>query len=63
MRFEFATSNRILFGAGIISEVPSLAASFGQRAVLVTDSLERCSALRESLLMVGLSVEIFLVQK
>ena len=31
MRFEFATSNRILFGPGIISEVPALAASFGQR--------------------------------
>ena len=41
MRFEFSTSNRILFGSGLISEVPALAASLGQRVFIVTSSLER----------------------
>jgi alcohol dehydrogenase class IV len=36
MRFEFATATRIIFGAGILSEVGPLAASFGQRALVVT---------------------------
>jgi alcohol dehydrogenase class IV len=63
MRFEFATSNRILFGPGVSSEVPALAASLGQRAFVVTNSLERSSPLREGLLASGLSVEFFLVRK
>jgi len=63
MRFEFATSGRILFGPGVISEVPALAASLGTRAFLVTDSLERSSILRDRLQELGLSVELFLVRK
>jgi alcohol dehydrogenase class IV len=63
MRFEFATSGRILFGPGVISDVPALAASLGKRIFLVTDSMERCSILRSGLLAQGLSVEILLVRK
>jgi alcohol dehydrogenase class IV len=63
MHFEFATSNRIIFGPGGSSEVPALAASLAQRVFIVTNSLERCSPLREGLLASGLSVEFFLVRK
>ncbi len=63
MRFEFATSSRILFGPGISSEVPTLAAPFGQRVFIVTDSQERCAALLEGLLAVGLFVEAIVVKK
>lgn len=36
MHFEFATSNRILFGQGTLSQVPSLAQSLGTKAFVVT---------------------------
>jgi len=63
MRFEFATSSRILFGTGLISEVPALAASLGQRAFVVTDSLERSSILRDGLISAGLSVNYLLIDQ
>lgn len=36
MRFEFATSNRILFGAGTLSELPAAVRTLGQRPLVVT---------------------------
>ncbi|MEO8657887.1 MAG: iron-containing alcohol dehydrogenase [Bryobacteraceae bacterium] len=36
MRFEFATSGRILFGRGCVAEVPAAASTMGRRALLVT---------------------------
>jgi alcohol dehydrogenase class IV len=36
MRFEFATATRIIFGAGTLAEIGTAAASFGQRALVVT---------------------------
>jgi alcohol dehydrogenase class IV len=36
MRFEFATANRIIFGAGAIRQAGSLAAEFGRRALVTT---------------------------
>jgi len=36
MRFEFATANRIIFGAGTIKEVGSNTSKMGQRALIVT---------------------------
>jgi alcohol dehydrogenase class IV len=63
MRFEFATSSRIIFGTGVGSEVPALAASLGQRAFIVTDSLERSANLRAGMLALGSSVELFLIRK
>jgi alcohol dehydrogenase class IV len=38
MRFEFATAHRIIFGAGVISELAALAPAFGQHALVVTGS-------------------------
>lgn len=35
-RFEFATATRIIFGDGTSTELPALAAAWGQRALLVT---------------------------
>jgi alcohol dehydrogenase class IV len=63
MRFEFATSNRILFGPGSLAEVPALAATLGQQVFLFTSSMERCAPLRKGLLEVGLLVEVFIVKK
>ncbi|MCX6033789.1 MAG: iron-containing alcohol dehydrogenase [Chloroflexi bacterium] len=37
MRFEFATSNRILFGPGTVAEVPKLAQALGHRAFVLYD--------------------------
>jgi alcohol dehydrogenase class IV len=36
MRFEFATATRIIFGAGTLTEIGSLAAQMGQRALVIT---------------------------
>jgi alcohol dehydrogenase class IV len=36
MRFEFATATRILFGPGMVREVPAAAAAMGTRALVVT---------------------------
>lgn len=37
-RFEFATAQRIIFGRGVIRELPDLCRSFGQRTLLITGS-------------------------
>lgn len=36
MHFEFATANKILFGAGALTQLPAAAAALGQRALVVT---------------------------
>jgi alcohol dehydrogenase class IV len=36
MRFEFATSTRIIFGPGTLREVGPIAAEMGHRALVVT---------------------------
>lgn len=46
MQFEFATATRILFGEGMMREVPTAAAAMGTRALVVTGaSLERAAPL------------------
>ncbi len=40
-RFEFATVQRIIFGRGVIRELPELCRSFGQRALLITGKRPR----------------------
>ncbi|WP_395735717.1 iron-containing alcohol dehydrogenase [Prosthecobacter sp.] len=37
-RFEFATAQRIIFGRGVVRELPELCRSFGQRTLLITGS-------------------------
>ncbi len=57
MAFEFATAGRILFGAGQIKQVPTLAAASGKRALLVRGSSRRVAAdLVPALEAQGLSV-------
>ncbi len=46
MRFEFATAGRIVFGEGVLREVPAAARAMGRRALLVTGgSAERAAPL------------------
>ena len=37
-RFEFATAQRIIFGRGVVRELPDLCRSFGRRTLLITGS-------------------------
>ena len=43
MNFEFATSDRIIFGAGTISMIGALAAEMGARAFVVSGVMEICN--------------------
>ncbi len=49
MEFEFATSNRIIFGPGSVARAPVEAAALGHRALVVVDSLERSTTLLDDL--------------
>jgi alcohol dehydrogenase class IV len=50
MKFEFATATRILFGSGIIDDVPALSVELGKRACVVTGRTgERARSLLEQL--------------
>lgn len=62
LQFEFATASRIIFGAGSLADVGSLAANLGRRALVVTggDSL-RASALLDYLTHAGVSFATFAV--
>ncbi len=60
MRFEFATSGRVLFGAGTLREVAPMAAVFGQRALVVTGrTIQRAEALLEHLKSLGMASTTF----
>jgi len=60
MRFEFATTTRIIFGPGTLKEVPSIASRMGGRAfVVVGRTLKRAQPLLEKLKEQGLEYEIF----
>ena len=62
MRFEFATSNRIVFGAGTLSEAATAAASFGRRALIVTGrNQDRASKLLELLSSQGIHPTLFAI--
>lgn len=57
MRFEFATSNRIVFGPGSADEIGSIARAFGQRPLLVTGrDPSRAARISELLRQAGLSI-------
>ena len=60
MKFEFATSARILFGTGLVSEAAQLARSFGSHTLLVTGH-QRAStqALADDLRRVGVDITFF----
>lgn len=54
MRFEFATANRIIFGAGAVAQAGPLAKEFGRRALLTTGrNAVRAKPLLDSLSKAG----------
>ena len=56
MRFEFATSPRIIFGAGTLREIESLARGFGAHALVVTGrDPARAQPLHDRLRVAGIS--------
>lgn len=60
MRFEFATTNRILFGRNSLSEVAPLAAAWGSRVLLLTGrNGERALLLKDDLEKRGIDVVSF----
>ncbi len=62
MRFEFATATRIVFGAGTLYEVGSLASAHGQRALVVGGrSTTRMAMLVDRLHAHGITTTIFTV--
>lgn len=64
MPFEFATANRILFGAGMLDRVGPLAAEMGRRALVVTGgTLERARPLLDRLDAAGVSYATFVVEQ
>lgn len=62
MRFEFATDSRIIFGAGTIDEVGSLALQWGKRVLVATGSHpERAQRLLDILDNAGMGRALFSV--
>lgn len=60
MAFEFATANRILFGAGMAQQLPALAAGLGRRALVVVGRrAEAGLSLVTALNQHGLEAELF----
>ncbi|MCD6285808.1 MAG: iron-containing alcohol dehydrogenase [Anaerolineae bacterium] len=60
MRFEFATSDRIIFGPGTAGEVGALAKAFGTRALMVTGKeRERAGLIFGSLAAAGIGTVPF----
>jgi alcohol dehydrogenase class IV len=55
VRFEFATSSRILFGPGTVAEVPGVARTFGKRVFILHDLPELANPLIEQLKIGGLA--------
>ena len=55
MRFEFATSSRILFGNGVISEVPKLCEGLGHQAFVLNNPRDSVNPLIEQLKQSGLN--------
>lgn len=63
MRFEFATASRILFGPGIVQQLPQIAAEFGRRALVVTGrNRDRAMPVIAALKRSGVDVSIYPVE-
>jgi alcohol dehydrogenase class IV len=63
LRFEFATASRIIFGPGSSASVPSLAARFGIRAFVITDSANRAAKLISGLIAEDIHPVLFEIKK
>jgi len=60
MRFEFATTTKIIFGAGALREAGAIAMEFGKRALVVTGrDAKRAGLLLKTLREAGISAETF----
>ncbi len=60
MRFEFSTARRIVFGAGVTEQIPSLAAGYGERVfLLLGGTADRMSHVLEALAARDLATTIF----
>lgn len=60
MRWEFATSARIIFGAGTLAEIGGLSREWGCRALVVTGrDVQRAGPLVERLRASGVAAELF----
>jgi alcohol dehydrogenase class IV len=60
MQFEFATANRIVFGAGRLNEVGPIARSYGRRALVTTgQTVSRADRLLKLLAEAGVETEVF----
>jgi alcohol dehydrogenase class IV len=63
MRFDFATSDRILFGEGTLSEVGNIAADLGGKALIVTGSGSvPIKGLQSALEQSGVGIAVFRVE-
>ncbi|MEZ4656973.1 MAG: iron-containing alcohol dehydrogenase [Caldilineaceae bacterium] len=64
MNFEFATANKIIFGAGTLTQLPAVAAKLGKRALVVTgQNPARAAAAIGLLLDKGLTCTTFAVDQ
>jgi alcohol dehydrogenase class IV len=62
MKFEFATANQILFGAGVVSQVPRMVQPMGRRVFLVGGKTpQRYASLLEGLQAMGASCTTYAV--
>ncbi len=60
MKFEFKTVDRILFGTGVINEIPDIGKSFGDRVYILTGkNQDRASDLIQALYKEGVSSFLF----
>ncbi len=63
MLFEFATANRLIFGPGVLHQLPDMARSYGSCALLVTGrNSHRAAPLTETLHRNGVSTAVFPVE-
>jgi alcohol dehydrogenase class IV len=63
MRFDFATSDRIIFGEGTLSEVGDIAADLGGKALIVTGSGSvPIKGLQSALEQSGIDIAVFRVE-
>jgi alcohol dehydrogenase len=59
MKFEFATTARIVFGAGTVKQIGALASAYGTRALVVTGwTADKTGFLLELLGSAGVSAQI-----
>ncbi|MBV9766237.1 MAG: iron-containing alcohol dehydrogenase [Acidobacteriaceae bacterium] len=63
MRFEFATATRVLFGSGVVREIPKVVREFGNRALLVTGrNSARAAPIEAEFEAAGIDSAIFRVE-